>query len=405
MKLTRIALAGALSIAAGGAHAACSFENDVPVTSLSAGFQAWKAVTSEMAECGNFEAALDQEFRKKQAQAFAAKPSLYEIGGVANSTIQPLLSQDLIRPLDDLVAKYGNHLKPNQLIRSGGEIVAIAMMVNDQHLMYRADIFEDLGLAVPETWEEVLAAAEEIEAAGVVDYPLGVTMKTGWNLGEEFINMYLGMGGEFFGAGNRPAVNNDRGVAALEMMKRIIEYADPEYLVSDSTYVQQQFQQGKIAMANLWASRGSAMNNPEESEVVGLVKSAAAPKPTADAPRPASSLWWDGFVIAKNISDEKAEAAFRVALEGIDREMVEANNDVAVWLVDGYQPTDMAKGAIATAEAGAAPYPASPQMGLMHTSLGNNLAAYFTGEATADEALASVEQAYLNGATEAGLVE
>jgi len=391
MTLTRLALAGALSTVAGGAFAACSFENETPVSSLSAGFAAWKAVTSEMAECGNVEAELDQEFRKKQAQAFAAEPSLYEIGGVANSTIQPLLSQDLVRPLDDLVAEYGDHLKANQLIRFDGKIMAIAMMVNDQHLMYRADIFEDLGLEVPETWEEVLAAAEEIEAAGVVDYPIGATMKTGWNLAEDFVNMYLGYGGSFFGPGNAPAVNNATGVAALEMMERITEYTDPEFLVSDSTYVQQQFQQGQIAMANLWASRGAA--------------TAAAPKPTADAPRPASTLWWDGIVIAKNISDEKAEAAFRVAMEGIDSEMVQANNDVAVWLVDGYEPTAMAKGAIATAEAGAVPYPASPQMGLMHTALGNNLAAYFTGEATAEEALASVEQAYMNAATEAGLVE
>jgi multiple sugar transport system substrate-binding protein len=51
--------------------------------------------------------------------------------------------------------------------------MAVAMMVNTQHLMYRQDIFEDLGIEVPTTYDEVLIAAEAIQEAGVVDYPLG----------------------------------------------------------------------------------------------------------------------------------------------------------------------------------------------------------------------------------------
>jgi ABC-type glycerol-3-phosphate transport system substrate-binding protein len=280
--------------------------------------------------------------------------------------------------------------------------MAIAMMVNTQHLMYRSDILEELDIEVPETWEEVLAAAETIEAADVVDYPLGATMKSGWNLGQDFVNMYLGHGGKFFDAENRPLVNSPEGVAALETMKRITEYTDPEYLVSDSTYVQQQFQQGKIAMANLWSSRAGAMNDPGESDVVGLVEMAKAP---AGPERTASTIWWDGVVIAKNITEAEAEAAFRVAMEGLDREMVEAHNDVAVWLVEGYEPGPIAEGAIATAEAGALPYPASTAMGMMHTALGNELPAFFTGEATAEEALEAVEQAYTTAAEEAGILE
>ena len=63
----------------------------------------------------------------------------------------------------------------------------------------------------------------------------------------------------------------------METMKALTAYMDPEYLTSDSTYVQQQFQQGKIAMANLWASRGGAMDDAAESQVVGKVEGAPAP--------------------------------------------------------------------------------------------------------------------------------
>ena len=396
-------IAGALSVMSSGSYAACSFTNVNTVKSLSAGFEAWKAVTSAMAECGNVEAELDQEFRKKQPEAFAANPSLYHIGGVANSTAVPLIDAGTIRPLDDLVAKYGQNLKANQLVRVDGKIMAIAMMVNAQHMMYRNDIFADLGIAEPQTYEDVLAAAKKIKAAGVVDYPLGGTYKTGWNLAEEFVNMYMGFDGAFFNDDLSPSINNANGVAALEMMKSLTEYMDPEYLVSDSTYVQQQFQQGKIAMANLWASRAGAMDNADESQVVGMVTMSTAPT-VGGGSTPASTLWWDGIVIAANISDAAAENAFRVAMEGLDTEMVKANNDAAVWLVDGYEPTATAAGAFATANNGAKPYPASKQMSLMHTALGNGIAAFLTGEKSAADALADIEAAYTTAAKEAGVL-
>ena len=396
-------IAGALSVMSSGSYAACSFTNVNTVKSLSAGFEAWKAVTSAMAECGNVEAELDQEFRKKQPEAFAANPSLYHIGGVANSTAVPLIDAGTIRPLDDLVAKYGQNLKDNQLVRVDGKIMAIAMMVNAQHMMYRNDIFADLGIAEPQTYEDVLAAAKKIKAAGVVDYPLGGTFKTGWNLAEEFVNMYIGFDGAFFNDDLSPSINNANGVAALEMMKSLTEYMDPEYLVSDSTYVQQQFQQGKIAMANLWASRAGAMDNADESQVVGKVTMSTAPT-VGGGSTPASTLWWDGIVIAANISDAAAENAFRVAMEGLDTEMVKANNDAAVWLVDGYEPTATAAGAFATANNGAKPYPASKQMSLMHTALGNGIAAFLTGEKSASDALADIEAAYTTAAKEAGVL-
>ena len=82
--LKRIALAGTISLFATGAWAGCAFENQTPIKLLSAGFAAWKAVSEAMAECGNFEAELDQEFRHKQPAALEANPALYHIGGVSN---------------------------------------------------------------------------------------------------------------------------------------------------------------------------------------------------------------------------------------------------------------------------------------------------------------------------------
>ncbi len=401
MKLKTILMAGALSLVGAAASASCAFENTVPLKSLTAGFEAWKAATDAMAECGNFSASLDQEFKEKQPEAFAANPALYQIGGVANETLIPLLNAGTIRPLDDLVAKYGANLTPNQLIKIDGKTMAIAMMVNAQHLMYRADILADLGIEEPKTYADVLAAAEKIKAAGVVDYPLGGTFKTGWNLAQEFVNMYLGEGGNFVDADNNPTINTPEGIKALETLKAMTAYMDPEYLVSDSTYVQQQFQQGKIAMANLWASRAAAMEDEAESQVVGKVTMAAAPMGSV---APATSIWWDGVVFATNMTDAEAEAAFQVVMEGIDTEMVKANNDAAVWLIPGYEAGPLAAGAAASAANGARAYPASTALGILHSALGNGLSAYMTGAKDAATTLADIEADYVTAAKEAGLL-
>ena len=405
MKIKALGLGLAISLLSGGAYADCNFDNTVPISSLSAGFEAWKSVTDAMAECGNFEAELDQEFRTKQPAAFAANPSLYDIGGVSNGTITPLINEGTIRPLDDLIAAHAPDLPENLKIKIDGQTMAIAMMINTQHMMYRKDVLDDLGLDAPTTWAEVLEVSAAIQEAGVVDYPLGATMKSGWNIAQEFVNMYAGFGGGFYDDDSNPTVNNAAGIEALEMMKALTAYMDPEYLVSDSTYVQQQFQQGKIAMANLWASRGGAMDDEAESQVVGKVYAAAAPY-AAEGNAPATTMWWDGMVIAKNISDEEAEAAIKLIAEGLDTEMVTAANDDAIWLIDGYKPNRLAEGAIQTFSASPAPasYPSTSQMGLMHTALGNELPAFFTGERDAAATLAAVEAAYITSAKEAGIL-
>lgn len=386
------------------AQAACGFQNTTPVKILSAAFPAWKAATTAMAECGNVQAELDQNFRTKQPAAFAANPSLYHLGGVANGTLVPLVNAGTIRPLDDLVAKYGKGLTPNQLIKVDGKIVAVAMMVNAQHFMYREDLFKELGIAAPATWDDVLAAAEKIKASGKVQYPLGATMKPGFDLGQEFINMFMGYGGSFAKADNTPSINSEAGLNTLNMLKKLSAYLDPEYLGSESTFVQKQFQQGKIAMANLWASRAGPLDDPKESQFVGKIAMAAAPAAIKGG-KPATTVWWDGFVVAKNIPDAEAENAFRVAMEGIDEEMVKANNNDAVWLIKGYVPGRLAQGAIASANAGAPNYPSTTVMGLVASSLGEGLADFMTGKKTAEQALADIEKAYVTKAKEQGILK
>lgn len=402
MFLKKLSIAAAVTaLAAGAAAADCT--NTVPVKTISNAFPAYESMAAAMQACGNVTSELDKDHRLKIVDAFSANPSLYSMTSLTNSTSVPMIDADLLRPLDDLIAAHGQGLSPNQFIKIDGKVMAIAAFANTQHLMYRKDILDDLGLAVPTTWDEYIAAAEAIQAAGVVDYPIGHYFMDGWNLAFVFVNHYLGEGGAFFNADWTPSINNEKGVAVLERMAKLASLMDPEYLVSDTTFVTKQLQQGDVAMANLWASRAGAVNDPAESSVAGKIVMAKA---LMGSEALAATVWWDGWAIAKNISDEEAEAAFKMIVASMTPEEIAAHNDDALWLAPGFTPGDAAIGAAETFASGmAAPYPMNKHIGSMHNALGAGLAAYLTGSKDAATTLADIEAAYITDAKEKGLLQ
>lgn len=391
------------------AWAGCGIEKG-SVRILSNDFGALNAVTDMAATCAGDGVTVTKnrtsEHRDLQVAALTANPAEYSVVIVANSSITPLLNKGLIRPMDDLVAKHGASLKKNQLITIDGKIMAIAFMANAQHLYYRKDILEQAGVAVPSTYEEVLAACKKIRDEGLLANPFASNFKVGWNLGEEFVNMYLGYGGEFFKQGTAEiSINNAKGVAALNMLKSLVGYANPDFLTYDSNASAAQWEAGKTALMIGWGSRSGAILDDEGStpEIVANTMLTGAPT-VAGGSKPATTLWWDGFTIAKNISDEDAEASFIAMLKGISPEMVKANNDLSVWLIDGYQPGKGAKGVYASAQAGAAPYPMLPFMSPLHSALGSEISEFLQGKESAEQALADVEAAYNAAAKEKGFL-
>jgi len=287
--------------------------------------------------------------------------------------------------------------------------MAVAFMANAQHLVYRADVLEQVGMEVPTTYEDMLAAAEAIRAAGIMENPVGGAYAAGWNLAQEFNNMFIGFGGEFFEPGSAvPNVNSEAGVQALEMMLALSEYMNPDFLTHDSNATNAEFRAGNVALMNMWGSRAATLVTADgvPQEVVDGF-AIAGPMTVGGGDTPASTLWWDGWTVASNISDEEAEATFIAMMNGIRPALMEDEEvrTQAVWLIPGYQPTEAAVGVFAAAEMGTVPYPMLPFMGLMHTALGAELSDFMQGNESAEQALADVEAAYIAAAQEQGYLQ
>jgi maltose-binding protein MalE len=348
------------------------------------------------------------ESRNIMNAALTPNPAEYTSVIVANATLTQLMNDGLVRPLNDLVEKYGTNIRPNQLITIDGKVMAVAFMANSQHLFSRSDILENVGYSAPRaSYEDVIDAAKKIREAGIMEHPLGMNLKTGWNMAEVFNTIYLAHGGEFFEPGSaQPSVNSAAGVATLETMKALTEYAHPDHLTQASNETQGLWEAGQAALGVMWGSRGAPILDDEGStaEVTSNTVLSAAPT-VGGGSTPAATLWWDGVTIAANISDEEAEATFAALVGAMTPDMVSAHNDDAVWLVDGFKPGAAAAGVAATAQGGAKPYPMIPQIGLMHTALGAELSDYLKGSESAEQALADVEAAYVTAAKEAGFLK
>ena len=154
------------------------------------------------------------------------------------------------------MAKYGQGLQKSQLITIDGKVMAVAFMANAQHLVYRKDVLADLGVEPPTTYEEMLAAiAQMIRDKGIMENPVGGAYAAGWNLAQEFNNMFLGYGGTFFKEGSaEPNVNSEAGVNTLNMMKALSEYMNPDFLTHDSNATNAEYRAGNVALLNMWGS-------------------------------------------------------------------------------------------------------------------------------------------------------
>ena len=400
----------ALALSATVASADCGIASG-SVRILSNDFEALHVVAAAAEECASATVKVTKnqtdQHKNLQVPALKANPAEYTVAVVANNSVVPLLTEGLIRPLDDLVAKYGQDIQPNQLIKIDGKVMAIAFMANSQHLFFRKDLLAKAGVAVPTTYEGVLEAAKALKDKGVMAHPLGAADAAGWDLAAEFVNMYLGYGGEFFEPGSaKLAINNEKGLATLGMMRSLTAYMAPDYLTYNSDELNKIYQGGKIAITNNWGSLAGAAIDPKVAGADVVANTVFAAAPTVGGGKiPAAALWWDGFSIAKNISDEDAEASFRAMVHGISPDVAAKHPNAATWLIKGYVPGPAAVGVIGTANGGARPYPMVPYMGALHNVLSTELADFIKGSEDAPKAMADVEAAYNAAAKEGGFLK
>ncbi len=346
---------------------------------------------------------LTPQARVETEQAFAsAGASPFDAAVVSMGVFSNLYARRQLQPLGDLVRKYESRyrIEERMLVRVDGEPMAIAFMQNTQHLYYRADLFTKLGLAVPATYGEMVAAAGAIRRAEAgIAHPIAQGFAKGFDSAVEFTNILASLGGRFFEPGTAlPAFHGAAGAEAVATMRSLLPLMTPNALASNADDVMNQLQQGKAALGVLWASRAARMDDPSASRVVGRIEFAPAPAVRAGG-RSAAHLWWDGVVFPKN-NPQRREAAFQVLMESLSEDSVRAGNDLAIWVRSVYQPGRFGAGVAMAQQAGAPVWPTEPFFSLAHGEVGKVLPDALSGTRPVAAVLADAASAYRRAAEE-----
>jgi ABC-type glycerol-3-phosphate transport system substrate-binding protein len=132
---------------------------------------------------------------------------------------------------------------------------------------------------LPSNWDELLAAAKALTGNGTFGWtmPAAQTGGTG-GLMSHWLVFFLQAGGELFGPNGRPTFVTDAGVAAIDMLKRLLPYCDPGTLrhksIIDASAV---FMRGESAMMFNWAVMHRSFVNPQFSHVADQVSTGTLP--------------------------------------------------------------------------------------------------------------------------------
>ncbi len=264
-------------------------------------------------------------------------------------------------------------------------------------------------MAAGRTYSGSLTGAAKVDAAAPAAAKSATAPRTvaGPSIALEFVDMYIGHGGEFFRPGTaEAAINNEKGVAALNMMKALSAYMNPDFLTHDNNATAAEWEAGNVALMNFWGSRAVALVDSEGSLPQVHENTRVAPPMTVGGGSiPASALWWDGWTVARNISDKDAAATFAALKHGTGPAILnDETMGQAVWMIDGYKPAPVNAGVVAAMDMGTRPYPMLPYMSLLNTAVGENLSEFMQGKESAEQALADIEAAYTAAAREKGFL-
>lgn len=218
------------------------------------------------------------------------------------------LDPELFR-LDDTT-----HFDPERMVvsRETGELMTVPINPNISMLFYRADLYEEAGLEVPRTWEELKANAVALHnppsMVGIVQRGARAATAVSW----DYWPYLLSHGGSLFrdeGGGDFfVTLNSPEALAALQTYIDIAKAAGPGNTASlDQTDLIQYMVTGRAAHAILTIAAQSQMDDPNNSIVVGKIGYANLPTTEGHDPAPALGHWLGG--IPKNIPEERKSAA------------------------------------------------------------------------------------------------
>jgi ABC-type glycerol-3-phosphate transport system substrate-binding protein len=230
-----------------------------------------------------------------------------------------------LEPMDDLIATFRDEFKLGDLNPTSlrgmtyeGKVYGLPLTTNTLLYAYREDVFSERKLAPPRTWEE------QVEIAKALHSPRrsGTTLSLKWDMPPyELSSVLHTVGDGWFDRDWRPVFNSAKGVAAIDLYRRLSAFAVPGFSSQANDENTVNFAQDVAATGQQWATRCATMDNPQRSKVVGKIQWAVPPGGK-------QAITTDGYAISR-FSTKNKEMLFRILARALDEDSQRGAADLA----------------------------------------------------------------------------
>jgi multiple sugar transport system substrate-binding protein len=196
---------------------------------------------------------------------------------------------------------------------TSGKVMGLPLNGNVGLFVYRKDLYDQLGLSVPGTWEQAVANGESGRRSGKVRYgnaTRGQASQGGQSITYEFMSVFYSYGANWFvdeGTDWTPVVNSAQAVAATEMYKRLLALGPAEPQTLGQAEVIALMQGGQALQAQVVAAAAAQLEDASKSQVAGKLGYAVLPAGASGKPAPTSGTW--SLCVPAGLSAERAKAA------------------------------------------------------------------------------------------------
>lgn len=161
-----------------------------------------------------------------------------------------------------------------------GKLIGLPLHQNTSMLYYRKDVFAQHKLKVPQTLQELEAAATTLHKADAGGQPLaGIVMRgKGAAATSQWAPFFLSLNGSWLDEQGKPGVNSPQAMQAFDLYGRLLRNAGPPGVVNYHWYeTVSLFTQGKAAMFTEANIRMPLLEDATKSQVAGKVGYALFP--------------------------------------------------------------------------------------------------------------------------------
>jgi multiple sugar transport system substrate-binding protein len=209
----------------------------------------------------------------------------YDVAQFDNTFLAPYGAAGTMQPLDAWIAASAEYdiadfeQGQQDYGKYNGQTLGLTLSTEPMILWYRTDLFADLGLSVPTTWEEYAAAAKAIQDSGKGS---GNILGWGPNSSWWFMTLVWSFGGQLYDADLNPAVNSAEAVAAVTFFKDMLALAPEGAISATGDDVTNKFLSTDIGMMVQYSGYWGMALDPNSNMHAGKIGTATMPRGAAD---------------------------------------------------------------------------------------------------------------------------